>query len=152
MWIQFYWFQFFWVIGQISFACDRSPVPIPGMASSRSLHSTSATTQKRLYECPGFQHIGHQGEGYCGSISTVGADNWITEFCQGSAKNGKQPPMSSQLKSSHCTIYSSTEEELQKGLPQSAFEWVLPLSWKPHAASRTSHRPWFRSFNQNSNH
>ena len=95
MWIQFFWFQFFWVIGQISFACDRSPVPIPGMASSRSMHSTSATTQKRLYERTGFQHIGHQGEGYCGSISTVGADNWITEFCQGSAKNGKQPPMSS---------------------------------------------------------
>ena len=94
MWLQFFWFQFFWVIGQISFACDRSPVPIPGMASSRSMHSTSAPTQKRLYECPGFQHIGHQGEGYCGSISTVGADSWITTFCQDSAKHGKQPPMS----------------------------------------------------------
>ena len=73
----------------------RAPVPNPGMTTDTYDHSGTASQQKRLYECQGFRFSGHQGEGYCGSIPTVGADSWITAFCQGSAKNGKQPPMSS---------------------------------------------------------
>jgi len=37
------------------------------------------------------------------------------------------------LESSRCTIHSSAKAELQKGLPQSDFEWVFALSWQLHA-------------------
>ena len=72
----------------------RNPVPSPGMADGSTFPCRPTQSQRRIYDCSGFHLQSHQGEGYCGSIPTVGADNWITSFCQSTAKHGQQPPMS----------------------------------------------------------
>ena len=73
---------------------NRNPVPNPGASLSATSMQQQPLQQATLHRF--LQHDSQrcQGEGYCGTMPTVGAENWIADFCRSSAKHGQPPPMS----------------------------------------------------------
>ena len=59
---------------------NRNPVPNPGASPSATSMQQQLLQQTTLHRY--LQHDSQrcQGEGYCGTMPTVGAENWIADF------------------------------------------------------------------------
>ena len=112
----------------------RNPVPSPGMADGSTFPCRPTQSQRRIYDCSGFHLQSHQGEGLLWLHTHSGSRQLDYVFLSEHCKTWTTAANEHTLESSHSTSYSSTEEELQTGLPQSDFEWIFTLSWSPHAS------------------
>ena len=125
------WIAIAWTTLLDSRHCN--PVPTPGTAVVGMI--PLADPQRRITDFWSPQGTSRKGEGYCGTISTVGADDWISNFCQSSAKHGQPPPMSNRSSHPSGTAYSCQQKKLQASLPTCLVPWSFSLPWATHDPS-----------------
>ena len=87
------YFQFWYLITwNFTVLYNCNPVPTPATAVLGMF--PFADPQRRITDFWTPQYDSRKGEGYCGTIPTVGAEDWISDFCKSSAKHGQPPLMS----------------------------------------------------------